>query len=253
MFYKTLFMLFLLTVPAFLYSGGEPISLVCISSFPPYAWQEEGELKGIDVDIVNELFRRAKLEKTIIAAPPRRAIAYLENGSVDGGFSGIKSDDREKIAHYASFPIHVSVYKIFVKKGKEFRFKTLEDLYGKTIGKNKAFHINDEFDVADITGKIKVDDGAFTMEQNLEKLINDRFDALVGNVYEIRYTMKKMGVEDELTELPEIVGEPVNVYLVLSKASPLKNKQSILIKLSNTLREMEMEGFIAEMHAKYVD
>ena len=48
----------------------KPMKLVCIRSFPPYAWVENGQLKGIDVDIIEELFKRAGLKKEITPSPP---------------------------------------------------------------------------------------------------------------------------------------------------------------------------------------
>lgn len=230
-----------------------PISLVCISTFPPYAWLENGVLKGIDVDIVDELFNRAGLEKTVQSVPAQRAIVYLMNGTVDGGFSGIKTPEREKIVLYADAPIHRSAYRLFVKKGNEFPFHSLEDLFGKTIGRNKTFVISNEFAAAEAQGKIKVDDGAITVEQNLQKLMENRFDALAGNENEIRYAIKMLNLKGKISELPHPIIDPVNVYLAFSKASKLPNKEKILSDLSRILVEMESDGTIARIHDNYLN
>lgn len=233
--------------------ASRPIKLVCLISFPPYAWKENGRIKGIDIDIINEVFKRAKIKKTIKAFPTRRAVISIAKGFVDGGFSGLKTPSREKVALYADVPVHRSVYKIFVKKGSEFNFKNIEDLYGKKIGINRSFSISKEFRAAVKSEKIKVDEGASTSKQNLLKLITKRLDALVGNQKEMKYIIKKMRLGEKVVELPNPVTRPVNAYLVLSKASNLKNKKQILKKMSRILKEMHADGTIYRIHAKYID
>jgi len=39
-------------------------------------------------------------------------------------------------------------YSVFVKKGREFDFNRIEDLYGKTVGIQRGWFVSDEFDKA---------------------------------------------------------------------------------------------------------
>jgi|GEM_PF-610406 len=230
-----------------------PIKLGCLISFPPYAWKENGQIKGIDIDIVNELFKRAKLNKVIKAYPTKRVVILVAKGLVDGGFSALKTPSRARVAMFLDVPIHQSVYKIFVKKGNEFNFRKIEDLYGKKIGINRSFSISKEFRAAVKSGIIKVDEGASTSKQNLLKLISKRIDAVVGNEKEMKYIIKKMRLGDKVVALHNPIAKPINAYLALSKASKLKNKQQILNKLNKILRQMHRDGTINRINSKYMD
>lgn len=180
--------LFLITSYA---SAQQNLTFVTLDNFPPYTWRENGNAKGIDTDIVNELADRLGLEIIIDFVPWKRVLAGTEKGAADGAFAAFKTAEREVFAYYVEPPLHKSVYKVFVKKGKEFQFNDIRDLYGKIIGKNSGFHISDEFEQAGKDKKIFIDDYGITMEQNIKKLNAGRFDGVVGNVDEILYIIKK--------------------------------------------------------------
>lgn len=129
------------------------LNFATLDEFSPFTWKDNGQAKGIDIDIVKEMCQRIGVKCDIRFYPWKRVLTYTEQGKSDGGFGAFKNPTREAFAYFLEYPVHYSTYSVFVKKGHEFSFKKIEDLYGKNIGINRGFKLNKEFDEAANTTK----------------------------------------------------------------------------------------------------
>lgn len=221
-----------------------------LDHFPPYTWQDEGTATGIDVEIIQELAHRMGIPITIRFRPWKRVIQEIQDGDADGAFAAFKTPEREAFSRYLEPPLHHSTYKIFVNTGQEFPFETIEDVYGKTIGKNLGFHISDEFAQAEASNMIHVKEGK-TMKQNVRMLNAGRVDGVIGNEQEVLYLLQQLGFSEMIVALPRPIREPRSAYLMISNAADIANKDQVIQQLSHTLYNMKTEGVFETIYAKY--
>jgi len=227
------------------------LNFATLDKFSPFTWKENGQAKGIDIDIVKEMCQRMGVECNIRFYPWKRVLAYTEEGKIDGGFGAFKNPTREAFAYFLEYPVHYSTYSIFVKKGHEFPFKKIEDLYGKNIGINRGFKLNKEFDEAASTNKIRVQEVG-DMAININKLMLSRIEGIAGNYHEALVSLKKMGLSDQVVSLPHPIIPPKGAYLMISKAANIPNKMQLIDKMNGTLKAMYDDGTVDQINAKYL-
>jgi len=243
--YMSLF-ISLMLVPV---SVNAQIVLAAMEDFTPYSWVESGKQTGIDVEVIQLLSQKSGIPITVRLTPWKRVVHDTKSGRVDGAIAMFKSDEREGFAIFIPTPLHESTYKIFVRKGAEFKFDSVSDLYGKSIGQNAGFYISKAFEQANKEGLIRVKES--TMEANIKRLNAKRIDSLVGNQQEVYYLLSQMGLSDSIVALPRPMFPSRGAYLAISKASQVPNKEQVVKKLSETLKAMKDSGELNEIYAKY--
>lgn len=248
-----IYLLCLSAMSAWSVSAQPPLKLLT-SPFEPYIWcdDEKNATKGIDVDILSELFRQIGQPYSIRCGVPwTRALKMVENGDADGVFPGFETPERKAFAYYLDDPLHMSQYVIFTKRGQEFPFETIDDLAGKKIGIDRVFNVSPAFDTAAQTGKFKVEEVS-TPEQNLKKLLKGRIDAYVNNRHVVLYTAKQLGMLEHIVALPHPVTKGRPSYLMLSKTSAFADKPVLIQRLNQVLHEMWQDGTIERLTSQYI-
>lgn len=220
-------------------------------NFIPYTWNDNGQAKGIDVDVVQEMCRRVNLTCNIEFLPWKRVMLNTKSGMKDGALSALRKAEREVFAHYLQYPIHFSTYNIFVKRGHEFEFNRVEDLYGKTIGKNLGWATGDEFDEAVAQGKIDVEE-VKDVTLNLLKLTKNRIQGYIGQTTQTLAKLIELGISREIVYLPYPFLKPSPVYLIISKAANISNKAMIIKEMNLALKDMYDDGTIDKINQKYL-
>ncbi len=224
------------------------LTFVTVDNFPPYTWQRDGKSFGIDVEIIQGLSKRSGIPITIRHLPAKRVVRMTKIGEADGAFAAFKTPAREAIAQFVGPPLHFSTYQIFVKKGEEFSFNAVRDLYGKAIGKNRGFHISEEFKKAAVDNKIQLFEVS-TMEQNIGMLNKGRINAFVGNQQEVAFILKNLKLSGKIVPLPQPVRTPQAAYLMISKAAEIKKKT--IRHLNQVLLNMKADGALETVYKKY--
>ena len=227
------------------------MNFATLDKFSPFTWEENGQAKGIDIDIVKEMCQRMEVKCNIRFYPWKRVLAYTEEGKIDGGFGAFKNPTREAFAYFLEYPVHYSTYSVFVKKGHEFLFKKIEDLYGRKIGINRGFKLNKEFDEAARTNKIRVKEVRDTTT-NIKKLILNRIDGIAANYHETLVSLKNMGLLDQIVSLPHPIIPAKGAYLMISKATNIPNKMQLINKMNGILKVMYDDGTVDQINAKYL-
>ncbi|MCL6421696.1 substrate-binding periplasmic protein [Aestuariirhabdus haliotis] len=229
-----------------------PVKLATLMDFKPFVWCEKGYAKGIDVDILAELFRRIDRTYDIECLPWKRAINYVRIGRLDGLFSGYKTQQREQFATYLSAPFHTSVFSVFVRKSKSFNFDSISDLNGRVIGITRGYSINPEFDAARKTGKFYVSESSST-DKGIDMLLAARTEAYLNSRHVVWYTARELGISHKIDELPAPLHTPKPAYMMLSKASNLPGKDKLVESLNRTLEEMWEDGTVDAIINGYID
>ena len=241
--------LVLVSVPLRAVAEERSLVFAAMANFKPFTWAENGVPTGIDVDIIERLSQRLGVPIEIRLLPWKRVLLYTRNGSVDAGFPGFHVKEREQFAIYAQTPLHVSLYKVFVKKGRGFRFDSVDDLTGKMVGKNLGFRISDAFDAAAEQRLFQVMEN--DMATNLKLVAQGRLDAVVGNYAEVQLALRQQGLLDQVEALEKPIREPRAAYLLISKKASLNNLPRWVERIDQALLEMKRTGEIDQIYRKY--
>lgn len=219
-------------------------------AFPPYSYLQDGQARGIDVELMQELSQRSGIAFDIQLVPFKRVIESLRLGTVDLGMAVLRNAEREAFAIYSGV-LHNSTYVLFAPKGREFRFDSLESLRGKNIGRVRGFFISEAFDAEVAAGRIMVSESA-AAEQGIKMLMAGRVDAISGQSVVTRYLAREMGLADRLSALPQALTPDRPAYLVLSRASAMPDKERISERLRQALEAMHRDGTVERIEARYM-
>ena len=99
--------------------------------FPKY-FEQDGEAKGIVVDITKHCLDDMQVPYQIKLMPWKRAYTMAERG--EGGVIGLSISDERLALFDFSAPIFTEHVVLVVKKGREFPYLAITDLQDKLIG-----------------------------------------------------------------------------------------------------------------------
>lgn len=225
------------------------LTLATVDNFPPFSYRDGDDLTGIDVDLVHEMAKRLGISVRIQAHPWARVMSSVRSGEVEGAFAAFKTEERQAFCLYVGV-LHVEEFYLFARKENEFPYAQISDLYGKRAGIDRGVFVSDAFERA-------VHDGRITLEEvndmgmiNIRKLNAGRIDAAIGDLGVMKYYVKLLGLEQRVVPL-QAIREPAPAYLVLSKASKLKNKVELQHRMRKVLHDMRDDGtyqFIYDRH-----
>ncbi|MCP3923787.1 MAG: amino acid ABC transporter substrate-binding protein [Desulfobacterales bacterium] len=234
-----------------------PLSIYVVSDdeFPPFSFVENGKVTGIDVDIIKEMGRRNNIDIKIDLFPWKRLIMMTKTGRCDASMSLFHSPEREKFALF-THAVHYSTFVIFVKKGKQFNYSSIDDLYGKKLAKQSGFIISDDFDMAVKSKKLEIFD-IFKTRGGMKFTILGISNGFVANkhvtLYKLKNNLEFSNFKDRFVILPKPVKQKRASFFVLSKRSKINNKIQLQEQIIKTLKTMEEEGFYKKVNNKYLD
>ena len=231
----------------------DTLHFVGVQNIIPFAYEEEGVKKGIDYDVFMEISKRMGFTAKIELLPWKRIWESLKKGSIDGTIEIYFNKNREEFVIYSKIPIRYSAINVFVNKGHEFDFRNISDLFGKTVGKQSGFFISHEFEQAVKSQKIILDEARET-DRNIKKLILKRIDCIVSSPLIAKFYMKKLGLQDEIVQLPVALVPGKKVHLALSKKGKnIKDKLQFMEEINKTLKEIHLDGTFQKISDKYLN
>ena len=227
--------------------------LITVTStiYPPFIFEENGELKGIDFDTAREAGIRLGIDVELRLMPWLKINRNLKRGKtgLQAVVSYFKTNERTQYMDYTSIPIHVTKYKLFVRKTDNTQFNQLDDLInfkGKTIGVNTSFKTTSEFKQAIDNGTIKTEE-VKTDKQNFLKLSSGRIDAVLTNFHVGSHLIKKLNLANKIKVLPESLSN-TPAFLIFAKSANLKH---LVPEFNRVLKEMQQDGTYQKIYQKY--
>lgn len=224
-----------------------PIAISLIEDTPPYVFKQDGEYKGLIVDIVNEAFTRMGMRYKMEGVPFNRAITQLQEGSLDVGTDVFRKPEREAFLYYPiEYPIAVYPYTLFKLKTLDFEFTgNPEELIPYKIGYIRGYSLGgyDQY----------VNDDRFTFvesespEANMKLLLNGRVDFVVDVMSTGVSVIENHGAEDEV----ELVLPAINSnasYITFSKA---RNLEKLMYEYEYVVQSMIDDGTLQAIYDSY--
>lgn len=157
---------------------GETINIFGNFAKPPKVYLENGEPKGILVDIMNAVEQKSDFQFHIELHPWARAFEMAKSG--DGGIIGLsKTPERQQFMDYSDVMFDDELILV-VKKGEAFDYKGIESLKGKRIGVSRGAVYGAEFENAKSENLFSIDEDNVPSSR-FKKLLLGRIDvAIVG-------------------------------------------------------------------------
>jgi len=160
----------------------------------PYNYTEKLEIKGISVDMLHMTWEKLGVApQPIDVMPWARAYEHVQRDPATVLFSMAKTEEREDMFKWAG-PIRVVRFVLIAKKSKQISLATLDDLAGHCVGTLRD-------DITDILlekyKKIAKIDAVAEMDQNINKLIDDRLDIVAYEERSWRKIVAKKGLSPD--------------------------------------------------------
>lgn len=215
-----------------------PLELVTLQ-YPPYEYEENGEVKGIAVEIIQKAFKRMQQPISITVLPWARAIHKIEHGEADAIFTAFKTSERETFAEFSNEILMPQIVSLFVKKNSRIVFDgNISKLSQYQFGAVRKVSYGESFDTAVKNEVLKNIQLVTIGKQNFLKLLRDRIDIVVSNKYGALDILKQLNKLDMVQELsPELQSIPS--YIAFSKK---RNLSAIRDKFDATLKQMKNDG-----------
>lgn len=230
--------------PAF--SQGQVVELAAFN-YPPFYYEEEGEVRGIAVDLINEVFGRLNLQANVHIYPLSRALSYLKSGSRDGIMILINTPERARYIKYTEpvMTVRGLIWSSANRSEGPVNYESLEDLRAYRVGVTRGYSYGPELDAVLKTMDV---DTANADLFNFRKLTTGRIDVFPGNEIVAKGLFKKF---------PDLNGKVVHseksfiewvLHMGISKRSWLT---SMLPEINEALLDMKREGVIDATVRKY--
>ena len=230
-----------------LQSLATPLQIVTLEQ-PPLEYEEDGAIKGIAVDIVNEAFARMQQPVTLKLYPFARAMEMMKTGETDAIFAIVKTAERELFLDYPSEALIEQTATLFVRKNDPIQFQgDLQELRDYRFGIIRGATYGEKWKEAVSTGVISKIEMVTDYRQNVLKLADNRIDAMIGPRLTILYVAKELGQQDAIKELATI--EIVPTYLTFSKT---RLAPAIKEQFERILKELKSDGTYDKIIQAYI-
>lgn len=218
---------------------------------PPLAFEENGVIKGFFFDVYREAAKRVGFDAILELYPTKRLLSNLKTGDIDGVAALSYRNERAAYLVYSTTPVMVSRILVFVKKGKEFPFSSIKDLFGKRIGVIAGWNLNNsELDRAAKEGKVLIDE-VTNFDQNLKKLLAARVDCLITTEQLTWYHANALGIAQNIVALDKQVAD-LRVYFAVSKFTKnITSPEALIERMDAALKEMLSDGTHTRLQKKH--
>ncbi len=219
--------------------ASEPLHLVT-ASLPPFSFEENGQARGIAVDLVKEAFARLRKPVNISYLPMTRAQTEMANGKADGVFPLAYKEERLSYIVYPKEKLVEDSISFFVRTESAIRYDgNLTKLKDYSFGIERGAVYGPVFTAALQSKLITRTDEAATQAQNVAKLAGRRFDIAVGPRLVILYSADISGNGPAIRELKPSVDQGLVAFLGFSRQ---RAEARLITRYEKVMQEMRRDG-----------
>lgn len=208
----------------------------------PFTFVKQDELQGFEVDVWNEIGKRADHDVEFVTANFSGLFGMLETGRIDTIANQITITPQRLEKYDFSDPYVYDGAQIVVRKGND-AIQGLADLKGKKVAVNLGSNFEQLLRARDADNEINI----ITYETNLEQdVVLGRIDAFVMDRVGSAQLIKESGLPLQLA------GKPFDT---LENAFPFvktPEQQALLVEVNAALAEMHADGTLARISEKWL-
>lgn len=223
-------------------------NLTCYSTvFAPFVLEQQGQVKGIDIDIIKEVGRRLGVNIEFKLRPWKRLEQDIQFGDIDCVAAYFQTPERMDYMDFTHIPLHMTTYTLFARQEDAKNYSSLQELKSWKIGVNRGFKTTPEFEEAIYNGwvekyEVSNDTQSFSM---LEK---GRLNAVLTNYHVGLYNIRELGLKNIVPIFPSIRTTPA--YFVFSKK---KNLGHLVQKFDEALYQILQDGTYDRIFNMYLE
>lgn len=241
---KAVILCLLFLIPVIPLSSEESI-LVVTEEWAPFIYESDGELQGVDYEIMDSLFRSLGWDYELRFLPWSRCLLMIENGDADAILDISYTEERAQQMIFPREPISYSESVLFHKRDRAFSIDRLEDLSEYVIGTIRGYAYGEEFRKADYLNLEPVR----SLELNIQKLLVNRIDFFISNRPVGLHKIREMGVEDQIDYLDLVISGGEN-YLAFSISDKNRKLADDFSREMLLFRETEEFSMILDRYNK---
>lgn len=238
----------LLGLPLAAVAAGEklpPMRVAIDNNWPPFRMSDAaGELRGLDIDLLDELSRRTGLRFEIQVVPWARALAALRNGQAQMMTGLARTADRETFIDYLQPSYYACSPRFYGPPQQAEAITEYAQLRGPRIGyvlESAYFHA---FDTD--SGLTKV--GVKNEQQLLQMQLRGRVDLLVGTDCQLDYQLRDPALASRVVKLAYRPESTTELFIGFSRQDARLREQALI---GAALRQMLDEGWLKQAAARY--
>ena len=202
---------------------------------PPYQFLHNGEMKGIDVEIFQQVAEATKCDIKFVQKSWSELLAALEKGEIDVLGGATETPERQAYANF-SVPYRNESFSLFIRSTSDYQGDTLS---GFLSGGNKIGITSDYYYGQDVYnlmnhpqyGPLFIDGNSG--EQSFYNVIYSTIDGVLTDPVEGRYIIKRKGLDSQIKES--------NVKIPSDSVSFMFSKKSLTPEKTKALQEAVKE------------
>lgn len=219
---------------------------VVTEQYPPYNYEEDGKIKGVGTEVVEEVLKEAGIDYNIKVYPWARALRIAEKEKNVLIYCISRTEKREKLYTWAGVIAPINFYI--------FALKSRNDIPEMTnIDQAKPYRIGtvnqDALDQYFIDQQFPHIDSLSLNELNIKKLFAGRIDLWPMSEYTANYLLKQNGYDPKdlkkVYELKRFASG--DQYMAISNTTDKK----ILQRIQDALKKIKDDGRYKKILSKY--
>ena len=189
--------------------------------YPPYEYTENGQLKGIAVEVIKRTFKEMNQPITIEVLPWARAMRYIKDGSRDAVFTAFKNPERVRFADFSKQVLMQQAVSLFVRRDSDIEYDgDLRKLNHLSLGVVRKISYGLKLDTAIKKQFFRRVEEANEGTQNFGLLLNKRVDMVASTKYGGYHILKKLKRATDVKELPVSI-QDLPSFIAFSKVRNL--------------------------------
>ncbi len=228
-----------------------PYVIAGLADYPPYSYQENLVIRGMDVEIATTAFNRAGHEVDIVLMPWKRLLSSARSGAVDGTLGAFITEERRTYLDFIEpEPLRWIQMSLFTYNKSAITNSHLSSLKQRKIGVNRAFSINADFDQAAKRGDFQRYAGN-DIHQMLKMLAMQRLDGVVHSKQPTLFYLREMGLIGQIHLVEPAITKRRGGFMSLSKALVVDERTSLKRALQKAMLEMKADGTLQAIRRKH--
>ncbi len=185
-----------------------PPLLIVTDPYEPFVFPSDAELKGLDYEVTEAVFQQLNIPITIKFYPWKRCLVMMQDQDADGILDLAITEERKTYLFFPGEPLSDSSLVILYHKDRPITVNSLDDLKQYRIGTQSGYEYPQGLEEMLVNR-----DDVRAMEQNFQKLKENRIDLMIENRVVGLYRAAAFGVRDQIAVLELPTPFPSKNYL----------------------------------------
>ena len=222
-----------------------PPLVVMTDIWPPFRMLDpQGELAGLDIDLLDQLSQRTGLRFEVRRAPWARGLAALQQGKADLMTGLAKTPEREQYIEYLPRPYHACSPRFYAAPVQAQYLRDYAQLAMLKIGYVLESAYFEPFDSDAQLRKVAVNNE----QQLLEMLMRGRLQAIIGTDCQVDYALRDPRWHGHIVKAALTPAAHTDLYIGFSRQRLRSSEYQLL---SQALSALEQEGWVAAAMRAY--